>query len=68
MPPVFLAHGTKDRVVPFSQADLLANEMEKNGCEYEFYALRNADHGSWQFWTEAMLDKVEKFIVKHLKK
>lgn len=68
MPPVFLAHGTKDRVVPFSQADLLANELEKNGCEYEFYALRNADHGSWQFWTEDMLDKVEAFIVKHLKK
>lgn len=67
MPPVFLAHGTKDRVVPFSQADLLANEMEKNECEYEFYALRNADHGSWQFWTEAMLDKVESFIFKHLK-
>lgn len=68
MPPVFLAHGTKDRVVPFSQADALANEMEKYGREYEFYALRNADHGSWQFWTKEMLDKVDAFIQKHLKK
>lgn len=68
MPPVFLAHGTKDRVVPFSQSDALANEMEKYGREYEFYALRNADHGSWQFWTKEMLDKVDGFIKKHLKK
>lgn len=67
MPPVFLAHGTKDRVVPFSQSDLLANEMEKQGIDYEFYALRNADHGSWEFWTDEMFDKVESFIKKHLK-
>lgn len=67
MPPVFLAHGTKDRVVPFSQADLLANEMEKHGCNYEFHALRNADHGSWQFWTDEMFDKVEAFIQKYIK-
>ncbi len=67
MPPVFLAHGTMDRVVPFSQADALANEFEKYGREYEFYALRRADHGSWQFWTPEMLDKVDVFIKKHLK-
>ena len=67
MPPVFLAHGTKDRVVPFSQADLLANELQKQGVEYEFHALRNADHGSWQFWTDKMYDRVEAFIQKHLK-
>lgn len=68
MPPVFLAHGTKDRVVPFSQADMLANEMEKYGCKYEFHALRNADHGSWEFWTDEMLDKVEAFVKQYIKK
>lgn len=67
LPPVFLAHGTKDRVVPFSQSDSLANELEKYGREYEFHALRNADHGSWQFWTPEMLDLVEAFIKQHLK-
>lgn len=67
LPPVFLAHGTKDRVVPFSQSDILANKMRENGKEYEFYALRNADHGSWEFWTEEMYDKVEDFIKRHLK-
>ena len=67
LPPVFLAHGTKDRVVPFSQSDSLANELEKYGREYEFHALRNADHGSWQFWTPEMLDLVEEFIKQHLK-
>ena len=67
LPPVFLAHGTKDRVVPFSQSDSLANEREKYWREYEFHALRNADHGSWQFWTPEMLDLVEAFIKEHLK-
>lgn len=67
MPPVFLAHGTMDRVVPFSQSDMLANKLEENGIEYEFYALRRADHGSWEFWTDEMFDKVDAFIKKHLK-
>ena len=67
LPPVLLAHGTMDRVVPFSQADALANELEKYGREYEFFALRRADHGSWQFWTPEMIDRVEAFIRKHLK-
>lgn len=68
MPPVFLAHGTMDRVVPFSQSDMLANKLEENGIDYEFHALRFADHGSWEFWTDEMFDKVEAFIKKHLKK
>ena len=67
LPPIFLAHGTKDRVVPFSQSDILANKLQENGKEYEFYALRNADHGSWEFWTEPMFDNVEAFIKKNLK-
>lgn len=68
LPPVLLAHGTMDRVVPFSQADALANELEKYGREYEFYALRRANHGSWQFWTPEMIDRVDAFIRKHLDK
>ena len=68
LPPVFLAHGTKDRVVPFSQSDSLANELEKYWREYEFHALRNADHGSWQFWTPEMLDLVEAFIKEQIEK
>lgn len=67
LPPIFLAHGTKDRVVPFSQSDILANKLKEEDKEYEFYALRNADHGSWEFWTEEMFDKVDAFIKRHLK-
>ena len=53
--------------MPFSQSDSLANELEKYWREYEFHALRNADHGSWQFWTPEMLDLVKAFIKEHLK-
>ena len=66
-PPLFLAHGTKDRVVPFSQSDILANRLEEEGIKYEFYALKNADHGSWEFWTPAMYDKVEDFIRRNMR-
>ena len=67
LPPIFLAHGTKDRVVPFSQSDRLANKLQESHKKYEFHALRNADHGSWEFWTEPMYDKVESFIQDYFK-
>ena len=65
-PPLFLAHGTKDRVVPFSQSDQLANRLEHEGFSYEFYALKDADHGGWQFWTDDMNDKLQRFLKAHM--
>ena len=66
-PPLFLAHGTKDRVVPFSQSDQLANRLQEEGFDFEFYALKDADHGGWQFWTDDMNDKLQRFLKAHLK-
>lgn len=66
--PIMLAAGTMDKIVPFSQTDIFANKMEEMGKEYEYLALREADHGTWQFWTEGMFDRVETFIRKHLAK
>lgn len=65
--PIFLAAGTMDRTVPFSQTDLFAGKLQECGKTYEYYALQGADHGTWQFWTEEMYDKVENFIKKYLK-
>ena len=67
MPPIFLAHGTADSVVPFSQSKILADKLKEENRVYEFYALKDADHGDWQFWTKDMFDLVEKFINKYKK-
>jgi acetyl esterase/lipase len=67
IPPIFLAAGTMDHVVPFSQSDIMANVLTKNDKSFEFYVLPGADHGSWEFWTPAMFDKVETFIRKYIK-
>lgn len=67
IPPVLLAAGMKDRVVPFVQTDLMAHCLADNGKVFEYYALKDADHGSWQFWTPLMLDKIETFVRKYIK-
>lgn len=65
--PIFIAHGTMDKTVPFSQSDLMAAKLEQCDKVYEYYALKGADHGSWEFWTPQMFDKVETFIKKYIK-
>ena len=67
MPPIFLAHGTADSVVPFSQSKILADKLKEENRIYEFYAIKDADHGDWQFWTRDMFDLVENFINKYRK-
>lgn len=67
IPPIMLAVGTHDHIVPFSQSELMANTLEKAGKEYAYYVLEGADHGSWEFWTPEMFDKVESFLKKYMK-
>ena len=64
LPPIFLAHGDADSVVPFSQSKILADKLKEENRVYEFYTVKNADHSDWQFWTKDMFDVVENFIKK----
>jgi acetyl esterase/lipase len=68
IPPIFIAAGTMDRVVPFNQTDLMVHVLADNGKSFEYYVLPGADHGSWEFWTPAMFDKVEAFIRSNISK
>ena len=65
--PIFLAAGTMDRTVPFSQTDIFAKKLSECGKNFRYYALKGADHGSWEFWTEEMFDEVESWIKSVLK-
>ena len=67
MPPILLAHGDADSVVPFSQSKILADKLKEENRVYEFYTVKNADHSGWQFWTKNMFDVVENFINKYKK-
>ena len=67
LPPILLAHGTGDKLVPFNQSKILAYKLKEENRVYEFYALKDADHGDWQFWTKDMFDVVENFINKYKK-
>lgn len=65
-PPFLIAHGTKDRLVPFGQSVLLWNALRAAGHRAEFYRLEGADHAGDPFWAPAFLDAVEAFIREHV--
>jgi dipeptidyl aminopeptidase/acylaminoacyl peptidase len=63
--PVLIAHGDRDMLVPLNQSDLVAEALDRVNVEYEYYCLLGAGHGSREFWTDVMLDKVITFIQKY---
>lgn len=67
IPPIFIAHGDMDKLVPLDQSDLLAKKLKECHQEFEYYCLLGAGHGTNEFWTESMFDRVETFIKKQLK-
>jgi acetyl esterase/lipase len=47
IPAIFIAHGTEDTTVPFSNADDLKTIYEINEANYVFYPLEGRGHGAW---------------------
>lgn len=43
-PPLFLAHGDRDRVVPFSQSEYMREAAEHHGVDVTLLRVRDADH------------------------
>lgn len=43
-PPLFIAHGDQDRLVPFEQSVLLADALRERGAPVEFRPVPGADH------------------------
>ncbi|MGR3809734.1 alpha/beta hydrolase fold domain-containing protein [Jiulongibacter sp. NS-SX5] len=65
--PTLIFHGSKDRLVPFHQSVLLADKLKSEGYQYTFYKLKEADHGSGEFWSKEVFDMVESYLREHLK-
>ncbi len=66
IPPILLAVGTHDHIVPFSQTELMARTLDNAGKEYAYYVLEGADHASWEFWTPQTFDVVDRFLREHI--
>ena len=62
IPPVLIFHGTNDELVPFGQSCMLYDKLVQCNKKAEFYAIDNAHHGGREFWSNQVLDIIEKFI------
>ena len=59
--PVLIFHGTKDRVVNCTGSAALYRRLKETGHSARFYLVKGADHGGPEFWTEKIVDIVDRF-------
>ena len=62
-PPFLIVHGTKDRTVPISQAELLHKKMKKAGVDVTFVKMEGGGHG---IGGPEIMKRVRAFFSKHL--
>jgi acetyl esterase/lipase len=62
--PFFTAHGTKDTLVPFAQAQELHGALEKSGVESHLVAMVGAGHG---FANPELNQRIKSFLDEHLR-
>ena len=48
-PSLFIAHGTKDRVVSYREAEDLSRIYTTTGASFALYPLKGKGHGAWQY-------------------
>jgi acetyl esterase/lipase len=66
LPAFLIAHGSKDRAVPFHQSVLVYEALRSAGHRAELIQVKGAGHGGPTFWTPELLDLVDRFLVEHL--
>lgn len=66
LPPMLIAHGSKDRLVPFGQSVLLYEALRAAGQPAQFVKVRGAGHGGAAFWNDELMDEVGAFLGRHL--
>ncbi len=68
MPPFFIVHGEKDRVVPLGQSILLHEALQGSGNESELIILKGKAHTHVKAYsTDEMFSKLRAFFDRHLK-
>ncbi|MES2660918.1 MAG: alpha/beta hydrolase [Verrucomicrobiota bacterium] len=62
--PFLTAHGTKDTLVPFTQAEEINTALVKAGVESHLIAMQGAGHG---FANDALNQRIKQFLDNHLR-
>lgn len=62
LPPVLIAHGTKDRTASTQLSVDLYEHLRSVGIYTELYLLEGADHGGPDFFSPSMIDRYDAFI------
>lgn len=61
--PTLMIHGTKDRIVPFSQSEILKKKLDENNVRNELVPIDKGDHGlNEESGHELMLKKTLEFM------
>ena len=65
-PSLFIAHGTKDRVVSYREAEDLSRIYTITGASFVLYSLKGKGHGAWQYIQneKSLKDLSVKFIIE----
>merc|ERR1712151_1146392 len=64
-PPLYVAHGDCDPLVPVGQSRQLAEQLATLGITHEYYELAGAGHGDEPFRSEEEFGRVLSFLKKH---
>jgi acetyl esterase/lipase len=65
-PPLLLVHGDQDAQMPINQAHELMGAYEKAGRPAEFIVVYGGGHGGDDFYTEAMMRRLNAFLARAL--
>ena len=66
LPPILIAHGDQDDLVPFQQSVLMYDKLKECNQLVEFYKVLSVGHGIYM-WTAEMIDIVVRFFEMYLK-
>lgn len=64
-PPMFIAHGDADGLIPYSQSEKLYRELCRLGEDVTFVTVENAPHEG-SFWSREILEMIFEFIQKNI--
>lgn len=65
-PDLLIIHGTKDRLVPYNQSELLYNKMKELQKNSTFITVEGGDHGGPTIYIPEVYEIINKFIESHL--
>lgn len=63
-PPIFLAHGTKDMLIPYKQSEKMYQSLKRLGADATMVAVEDAPHEG-SFWSREIIEMIYDFIEKN---